>query len=93
MLWGWSLQPGSLRCFSSQSLEDERVPSTSLGCGQQGHSTLSAVRHSVLWGGHEPAVTLVCGDSPVWGAAFSSQLHTTHTGWTAPLHCPLGSPV
>ena len=61
-LWGWSLQPGSLCRFSSQSLEDKRVPGTSLGCSQRGDSTLSAVRHAVLWGSHEPAVMLICGD-------------------------------
>ena len=44
------------------ALEDKRVPGTSLGCSQRGDSTLSAVRHAVLWGSHEPAVMLICGD-------------------------------
>ena len=73
--WDWSLQPGSLGGVSSQSLEDERVPSTSLGCGQRGDSTLPAVHHSVLWGSHEPQGQAhlwgpqVKPTSPVWGAA------------------------
>ena len=71
----WSLQPGSLGGVSSQSMEDERVPSTSLGCCQRGDSTLPAICHSVLWGSHEPRGQArlwgpqVKPTSPVWGAA------------------------